>query len=37
MSKPFSLALSVQLRDIAELVREEDNLRWAQLRSPRNQ
>ncbi|CAK0783408.1 hypothetical protein CVIRNUC_006607 [Coccomyxa viridis] len=37
MSKPFSLALSVQLRDIAELVREEDNLRWAELRSSRNQ
>ena len=37
MSKPFSLALSVQLRDIAELVLEEDNLRWAELRSSRNQ
>ena len=37
MSRPFSLALSIQLRDIAELVGEEDSLQWAQLRSPSNQ
>ena len=37
MSRPFSLALSIQLRDIAELVGEKDSLQWAELRSPSNQ
>lgn len=37
MRRRSPLALTIQLRDIAELVREEDSLQWAELRSSRNQ